>query len=24
LTHYNLGISPLFATVILNFLDNSE
>ncbi len=24
LTHYNLGISPLFATVILNFLDGSE
>ena len=24
LTHYNLGISPLFATVTLNFLDGSE
>ena len=24
LTHYNLGISPLFATVILSFLDGSE
>jgi pimeloyl-ACP methyl ester carboxylesterase len=24
LTHYNLGISPLFATVILDFLDKSE
>jgi pimeloyl-ACP methyl ester carboxylesterase len=24
LTHYNLGISPLFATVILNFLEGSE
>jgi pimeloyl-ACP methyl ester carboxylesterase len=24
LTHYNLGVSPLFATVILDFLDGSE
>ena len=24
LTHYNLGVSPLFATVILDFLDRSE